>query len=490
MRVSERVIGNLVTGAGARAPTAGPAPGRRTGRRTRGVVALVLLVAACAGHVPRGRPYDVVIENVRYLDGERFTTAPYAVAIDGDRIAAIGRVAPPARLRVAGTGLVLAPGFVDTNSGGFVNGPAAYLKAADGITTYLSAHGGAVGERLADGDAPPWLNYATTVGIGGWTPAEGDVIEHLAAGLAAGAYGIALSPEYNPAATPELMARACAYAAAAGVPVSLHLRYSDAEHELEGVAEAVRCAEQGAAVHVLHFTSTGGTFRPRDAAAMIAQARARGRTIFFDFYPYTSWASPIAEDRFAGDWTRRYRIGWDKVRMPGSKTPLNEAHFAFLRARHAPVRVVVEGIPRATVDFVALETDASLGTDSTATGLNHPRGAGGFTKFIDDYVETGKVSFAAALHRFSTRAAARFAPYVPGLRERGRIAVGAVADLVLWDEQRIQSNATIERPRTPSSGVVAAFVNGTPLILDRAPVTPPANPGRWLKGRVAAPPHR
>ena len=120
--------------------------------------------------------------------------------------------------------------------------------------------------------------------------------------------------------------------------------------------------------------------------------------------------------------------------------------------------------------------------------MNHPRGTGGFTKFIDDYVETGKVSFAAALHRFSTRAAERFAAYVPGLRERGRIAVGAVADLVLWDERAIQSRATVDKPQTPSSGVVAAFVNGTALILDRKPVKPAVNPGRWLKGRAAETP--
>src|SRR6185436_5847126 len=50
-------------------------------------------------------------------------------------------------------------------------------------------------------------------------------------------------------------------------------------------------------------------------------ARERGLTLFFDFYPYTTWSSSVHRARFEGDWLARYRIGWARVRVAGRDGP-------------------------------------------------------------------------------------------------------------------------------------------------------------------------
>jgi N-acyl-D-aspartate/D-glutamate deacylase len=101
---------------------------------------------------------------------------------------------------------------------------------------------------------------------------------------------------------------------------------------------------------------------------------------------------------------------------------------------------------------------------------------------VNDYVDTGKISFGRAMYRFSTATAQRFSPYIPDLRRRGVIEIGSAADLVLWKRDTIKSNADFDHPLEPSTGVVAAFVNGVPQILDEHPVNIEASSGRHLKG--------
>src|SRR6185369_2980699 len=138
-------------------------------RATIGVVAAGLALAVAFGSRDFGS-HDLVIAHVRCLhDDARIAPEPCAVAIDGDRIAAVAATEPRARRRVDGRGGVVAPGFLDTNVPGFVApGLGSDLKLLDGVTTYLSAHGGLPGDAPAvRGDASV-LNYATTVGLAGF----------------------------------------------------------------------------------------------------------------------------------------------------------------------------------------------------------------------------------------------------------------------------------------------------------------------------------
>jgi N-acyl-D-amino-acid deacylase len=145
----------------------------------------------------------------------------------------------------------------------------------------------------------------------------------------------------------------------------------------------------------------------------------------------------------------------------------------------------VDSIPATTVDYFARETDAPIGSDSAPSDVSdvHPRGAGSFARFLHRYVDDGPDALGRALFRLSTQAYERFAPYVPELAERGRVETGYVADLVVWDPAAIRDRATIERPLEPSTGVVAALINGVVVVADGEPVDDGGEPGQWLRGR-------
>jgi len=432
--------------------------------------------------------YDYLIINVRYVKEKEITSREHVVGIRDERIAYIGTRKPFASFAnvIDGKGLVLAPGFVDVDSPGFVKEKAAYFKAHDGITTYLSAHGGLPRESMDTYGEDAYLNYATTVGIIGFRDQldkeDFDVVLAFKGALQSGAYGISFSPEYTRQATPELIERVCKAFEGKSVVFSFHLRYSDAAHELEGVKEALKCASHDVGLHILHINSTGGTYQPEEAVHLVEAAQQRGVKVIYDFYPYTAWKSGLRQGRFDGDWMARYRVGYDRLRFPKRKQPLSKEEFDRIWKSGLNLSVIVDSIPSSTIDFYAKENDAPIGTDEA--GFGHPRGIASFGKFIHQYAKGSEREFALAVYRFSTAPAKWFSQYISDLKERGLIQVGNYADLALWNLDEIKDNASYGK-LAPTSGVVALFVNGTPLILDGQEVRQNNPPGKWFKGRLA-----
>lgn len=435
------------------------------------------------------RRHDLLITDARIVQGETLREGTFCVGVRSGRISHIGTNRVWAARVISGAGLVLTPGFIDVNSCGWLGESAAALKLMDGVTTFLNAHGDSFRADARRIGASEKLNYATSVGLIPAFSQKMDCAGMIAAiedSLRFGAYTVSLSPEYVSATTPEIVGMLARHFANRSVLLTFHLRYSSPGEELDGVREAIDCAAQGNPVHLLHISSTGATFHPEEARRMIDKAvQEKGLRISYDFYPYTAWASSIHRARFEGDWRERYQVDFSKVSILGEAN-LTAERFAALQQDRADRLVIVDSIPPATVDYFATNTTCPIGTDSEASHTStHPRGAGSFTKFINDYVDTGKLDFGRTIHRFSWLAARQFAPFIPGLEKRGRIEVGYVADLVLWDRDRIKSNATFANPRKPSSGVVAVLVNGVSVVMEGS-VVADAAPGKHLKGNHAA----
>lgn len=446
-------------------------------------IAGALAIAALIWFYPRG--CDFLVLDAHYLEGGQISDQPANVGIEGGNIAYIGQEKVRARTIIDGTGLILTSGLIDVNSCGWLTENAATLKLRDGITTFLNAHGDSFDADAKRFHASEKLNYATSVGL---IPAfvnhlsDREMKAALEESLRYGAFAVSFSPEYTAETTPELIAELSKYFAHKNVLFTFHLRYSSEQEELAGLQEAIACAAAGNPVHVLHITSTGASFHPEEARRMIDDAARQGIQITYDFYPYTSWSSSIHRTRFAGDWEKRYQVDFSRVHVMGEGS-LTQERFEELMRDPQDRNVNVESIPQATVDYFALNTSCPIGTDSEAgPSTTHPRGAGSFAKFVNDYVDTGRIPFGQAIYRFSTAVARQFSPFIPGLEKRGAIKVGYAADLVLWDRSKIKSRADFANPLAPSTGVVAAFVNGVPEILDGQLVNSNVSPGRHLKG--------
>ncbi len=120
---------------------------------------------------------------------------------------------------------------------------------------------------------------------------------------------------------------------------------------------------------------------------------------------------------------------------------------------------------------VAFVTDAN----DYGKGSCHPAAYGAFPRVLRQYVqEEGLLSLEESIRRMTSLPAA-----VAGLEDRGRIAPGLPADLVLFDPERISDHATLEEPRMRATGIRAVFVNGQAVLRDGRLTG--ALPGRVLR---------
>jgi len=119
-------------------------------------------------------------------------------------------------------------------------------------------------------------------------------------------------------------------------------------------------------------------------------------------------------------------------------------------------------------------------TDGELHGA-HPRGAGSFPRILGHYVREEKLlPLALAIHKMTGLPAAQL-----GLADRGRIAPGYVADLVVFDPVTVIDRATVENPLAPPLGIPAVMVSGEWVVRDGA-VTG-KRPGRVLRSAAFKP---
>ena len=123
--------------------------------------------------------------------------------------------------------------------------------------------------------------------------------------------------------------------------------------------------------------------------------------------------------------------------------------------------------------FVSIASDSGLNV--MGEGVPHPRGYGNNARALGRYVrERQVVSLEEAVRKMTSLPADHF-----GFTDRGRIAVGQAADLVVFDATRIIDRATYEKPHQYADGIVAVLVNGVPVVLDGAQQD--ARPGKVLR---------
>jgi N-acyl-D-amino-acid deacylase len=335
--------------------------------------------------------------------------------------------------------------------------------------------------------------------------------------LAAGAWGMSSGLVYPPgvyAATDELVAVASELAPAGGLYAS-HIR-NEAESLLDAVGEAISIGERaGAHVEISHLKAAGRSNHGRvaDAIRLIESARARGLNVRCDAYPYEAgctflnqvlppWmheggtaqmlerlAAPSVRERVRREvehglpgWSNHARSagGWQNVRVSSVREPTLKAaegrSIAELAARDGqdPLDVVADLLIRdgggtVMVIFMMDFSDVrnALAYAETAIGSDqlgvlsdaarvHPRAYGTFARILGWGVREAKL--------FSLEEAVRKMTSLPadivGVRDRGRIAPGLVADLVLFDPSTVHDEATYEEPTRRANGVEYVLVGG------------------------------
>jgi|TARA_B100001105_G_scaffold156904_1_gene126047 dihydroorotase len=425
-----------------------------------------------------GRVHDVVVAGGRVIDPETGFDAVAHVGIDGDTVTRISLDPLVGSTTLDATGLVVAPGFIDILSYR-PNGYGEWNKIADGVTTNLCMHGidGPMHEflRLTAEHRPP-VNY------GGATdqyshrvslevnldyasdPQLNELIRLADVDIRAGALGIHEQPEYVPGVTLDEMLRHGDLAAAHGVPLCLHIRYSENLEpgtQEEAVDEAISVARRtGCAVHIEHLNSTGGTGRMSEAVAQLDSARSEGLSITACTYPYTFWATKPGTARFK-DFQEKFGISYGDLQVAGTSTRLDEA--GWRRAIAENSLVAAFAMSDDDVDTLLRTPWTLLGSDAILERPhnNHPRASGCFSRVLGHYVrDRGVLTLPEALAKMTILPARLLDGRSPAMARRGRLQAGAAADVTVFDPAAISDRATIEQTWLESTGVHHVLVGG------------------------------
>lgn len=351
-----------------------------------------------------------------------------------------------------------------------------------------------------------------------------------------GAFGLASALIYPPntfASTEELIEESKAMAPYGGVYIT-HMR-SEADRLIEAVDEVIRIGkEAGVPTEIYHLKAAGTRNWPkaRQVIAKIDSARAAGLDIQADMYAYTAGATGLTSclppsfsaegklfdnlssattragihqevDHPTSEWENMCELATpDGVLITNLRAPQNQQYIGKRLSEIARMKnanyldaamdlILSERSRVETTYFLMNEDNVKLqiqqpwmkfGSDAggpdpdSVRALVHPRTFGNFPRVLGKYVrEERVVPLEDAIRKMTSAVAVRLS-----LHDRGILAPGMYADVVVFDPATIADRATYEQPKQLSVGVRQVFVNGVQVIRDGAHTG--AKPGRALRG--------
>jgi len=476
--------------------------------RTRFVSLASLLIGMLA--LPAlGQTYDVVLRNGRVMDPETKLDAIRNVGILDGRIAAIVTGELSGRTVVDATGLVVAPGFIDLHSHGQDAENYRY-KAMDGVTTALELEKGVwpVAPWYAEREGKALINFGASSGhipacmavmqdSGTWLPRDkvitdtptaaqqAEILADVEQGLREGGLGIGMGLAYTPRETPADILKVFELAARWKEPIFVHMRAPGGL--TPGVVDSLQemiadAAITGASVHIVHINSMANKLTPL-ALQMIHGARDRGLDVTTEAYPYTAGATGIESDVFHPGWQLQLGITYSDLEWVETGERLTEASFNHYRQTGGKVILFTnteEMVRRAMADPMVM-----IASDGTLTGgKGHPRSAGTYARLLGVYVREQKVlTLMEAIRRASLAPAKRLEAFTPQMKHKGRLQVGADADIDIFDPNTVIDKATYEKPGQYSYGFKYVLVGGQFVVRD-GKLDETSLPGKTIRSTV------
>ncbi len=347
------------------------------------------------------------------------------------------------------------------------------------------------------------------------------LLDAVQEGMEQGAFGLSTGLEYEPGIftpTPEIIAMARIVARNGGLYAS-HIR-NEVATVLGAVAEAIEIGRRSETrVQVSHLKAVGAPNWSKQAPALelLETARERGLDVLADAYPYTAystiltvltpaWARDGGQDALLGrlgDPAQRARIrtevehtvsedpgGFDLIVISSVSTERNrdligsnletiaerrsiapiEALLRLLEEENGNVSYVGHGMSEANVELVLAHPQVMIGSDGEAMAPEgpaaekrpHPRAYGTYPRVLGHYCRERRLfDLPTAIRKMTSMPADQI-----GLTDRGRIARGKKADLVLFDAAEVADRATFQQPHRYSAGINHVLVNGQPVVVD------------------------
>ncbi len=460
-----------------------------------------------------------LITHVQLIDGTGKPAIPASVRISGKKIVQIGTLTPVKGEEIIdGQGWILAPGFIDSHShhfGDLDTHPEAIPTNNQGITTIIIGQDGesfpmdTIAARMKF--QPIAMNVGTYTGQSSLREevmGEKNVYRQasqleidkmkiiLKRELKKGSLGLSTGLEYEQAffSSKDEVIQLAKVAAAEKTRYMSHIRSEDIRmtDAIDEIIELGRVTKMPVQISHIKLAKKDDWGTAKLLIAKLEKARAEGINITADVYPYTYWNStlrvlfptrdysnPVSAEfavNHTFDANESYLVKYAPVEAYRGKTIAaiaamrNEKPSTTLMALIAIASDFKEKNPnfKGTVEAIAAKSmiekdvaafiawpNANICSDGNNTG-GHPRGQGAFTRVLGKYVREDKIiSLENAIYKMTGLSAKHL-----GIKDRGVIAVGNYADLVLFNPATVKDNATIQDSRALSSGIEMVWING------------------------------
>ena len=460
---------------------------------------------------------SLLIINAKVIDGTGSAARLESVRINDSRIQGLGQLRPlPGETILDATGLVLSPGFIDTHSHHNISifqMPDALSAISQGITTIVVGLDGFSQVPLSGffakvKDNPLAVNIASYSGHNSLrnivmgqdyqrfsTPKEIENMKNLLRlDMKAGALGLSTGLEYDPGIyseeTDEVVALLEVFPEDQGRYAS-HIRSEDVhlESALDEFIEISRKSKLPSQISHIKLARRDLWGQTSWMIDKLNAARQEGLDITADIYPYTYWESTMRtlfakrdfNNRDSAEFALTELVHPNQLTLSHYEPDPNLvgktiAEIAVMR-KEDPVTVLMH-----LIQDDKTKTDSAIGVAMTQPDIDklmqwehsnicsdgelnngHPRGRGAFARILANYVRSrGILGWENAIHKMTQLSALHM-----GFKNRGVIKSDAIADLVLFDPEKIQDNATMDDINRLSSGIINVWVGGELVYSDK-----------------------
>lgn len=342
---------------------------------------------------------------------------------------------------------------VGGNCGGNVYDPIEYLDMVDrdGAAVNVALFAGHEYYRVAAG--------AEDIYAGSTAEQQEEMAKNISLALEAGCVGVSFGLRYVPGADKQEFFRAAKCCEASQKLIASHVR-DDADAVFASIDEFCAAGvEYGLPVQISHIGSMAGFGQMEQVLRQIDGYRERGLDIAMDCYPYFAFSTRLGTPTYDPGWLERYHCGYEVLEYcegPYKGQRATAETFAEMRRDFPRCITVCYVMKEEEIRLAFRHPQVMLGSDGlTDNGQGHPRAAGTFPRFLAEFVKKGDLTLYDAIEKMTSQPANRL-----GLPHKGRLSVGADADITIFDFETVRDRATFAEPALPPEGIEYVLIGG------------------------------
>ena len=432
-----------------------------------------------------------LIKNGLLIDPASRTKARLNLVLEDGKVAGITKEEPEADEVIDAAGLAVAPGFLDIHmhedpvgADGRIEVCILETMAKMGVTTVL---GGNCGDNmyhpvkyldLVDRDGAP-VNVAMLAGhtwfrehVGAkdkYAEITAEQLERMktemAEALTGGLAGVSFGIRYVPGTTQAELEAIAGLCVKDDRLAAAHIR-DDAAMVCPSAREFLDVAVKfGLSAELSHIGSMAGFGQMEEFLQLIDTYRMNGLRVLCDCYPYYAFSTGIGSATYDEGFLERYHTDYSSIELCEGKYKgqrCTKEIFDEMRRDFPEALTVCCVMQPEEVDLALSDRGVMVASDGVLDrGQGHPRAAGAFPRVFAEFVRTGKLSLDEAIEKMTAMPADKL-----GLKNKGRLSVGADADLVLFDPAAIADRADFVEPLLAPAGIARVIIGQKTAVRD------------------------